>query len=261
MSDTNDAGFAGSPEFGGGAAPVAAVPEATAAGIPTPSGVPTTQPAGVEGDRFASAGFGQTPVNEPDPNAPQPAPPPPSYEDVFDAFLHQNGFATTMQVLSRMVEPYDPNYNPTKDPQIMGTPYEAYLRDPPFDLFRSGLIHSRSAAETRDVISSLNQREGDLSVFARGGVPGIAAGIAASFISPFMLLPFGGMLKLGEGVAAGASIGLRAAEVGVESGLAGAGQEAVNQATGARSSGGEVAFNIGLDAPIGGMLGAAAKTA
>ena len=107
------------------------------------------------------------------------------------------------------------------------------------------------------MISSINQRNGDLSIFARGGVTGIAAAFASSVLSPFTLIPVGGVLKFAEAGEA-ASVALRAGEMAALSGAAGAAQTAVNQATGGRESWGQIGLDIGLDTVMGGILGAAA---
>lgn len=233
----------------------------------TTGGIPTTQPAGIEGDSLA-AGGGLTPVaaNLPtgwhiDQQTGQPSPPEPEGHDFFgglgslvagdlgEAMLRESGVADMMRLATRPAFAPDPTYNPMNDPQFKGTGYE--------QLYSDRFVGSRSAEETSDIIGRINREEGDSALLARNGFPGFVAGLGEGFLSPFSLIPVGGEIKAVASAGRAASIVARAGRTALMSGIAVAGQAGVSGLSRETYTPGEAAFSIGAGTLIGGVLGAA----
>ncbi len=207
--------------------------------------IKSSQPPGVEGDRFAAAG-GLTLRAPPDAPKPQPS----SYDEIFHSMLRQTDVASALDYLSKPAFKPDPTYNPINDPQVKGSIYEQYYLD--------NFAASGSAAESGDIIRRINKELGDSSVLARGGWAGTAASFASGILSPFMLVPVGGEINALASAGKAVNILARAGKTAALVGAAVAGQEAVLQSTQETRTAAETVFAITGSTLLGGVLGAAA---
>lgn len=139
----------------------------------------------------------------------------------------------------------DPDHNPLD--VIEGTRFETDYLD--------NFIGSRSEAETRSIMTRIEQEERDRDLVARSGAYGMLASMAAGVASPVTLIPAGGWLY--KGVQAGRITGaaLAATEAGLIAGGSVGVQEGILQTTQETRRLDESLWNIGSAAVIGSALG------
>lgn len=173
-------------------------------------------------------------------------------EIATSAIQQENDVAGAFGWLTRPQFEDDPDHNPLD--VIQGTPYEQDYLD--------RFVTSGSDAETRSIMSRIDDEAKQRKSISEGGAVGWFASVAAGVASPTTLIPFGGALlrwrtaaRAGKALTAaeGAMIGAGAAAAGVAT------QEAALQVFQETRPLEESLFAVAGAAVLGGVLGGAAS--
>ena len=176
-----------------------------------------------------------------------PLPPDTSTAAVAAAAFRQYNTVVSILNAARNSGPFqpDPNHDPLD--VIRGTPYEAGHLD--------RFIGSRSEAETRSIMGSIDQEQSDKRTLAAAGLGGSMLEMLAGTLDPTIALPAGAVVRAGR---EGYAIGRSALAIGAAAAGQAAVQEGILQATQETRSPAESAIAIGTATLLGGLLGAGA---
>jgi hypothetical protein len=170
---------------------------------------------------------------------------PDSVSVLGSSFRRLNDVNAAFDYMNRAEFQADPDYNPAADPAVK--PYEEGWLD--------NFIESRSAAESRSIITRIDQEEKDREVRDRSGWKGAVGDVAASVLSPTVLVPLGGWVATSAKLGRAGRTAVRVAEGAGLTAAAVAAQEGVLQAAQETRSFEESAWNVAGGAIIGAALG------
>lgn len=175
---------------------------------------------------------------------PAPERPVPLSETINAAFRQENLIASALDGLRPSFKS-EPDHDPLD--LISGSKYETHYLDK--------FVGSRSADETKFIMSRIDREEMDRESIAAGGIVGVAAAAAAGILDPTVLFPMGTVLKSAKAATSAVRSAVATAAV---SGSVVAAQEAGLQATQEIRTPFESAAAIASSTLLGGILGGAA---